>query len=136
MSIPSRTRLLLCVARQRGVTLVELMVGMLIGLLAVIVISQVLLVSEGQSRTTSGGADAQVNGALALYALQRDVQMAGYGLTSSPDVLGCPINARFNGAVPTGFPDRLAPVIITRQIDRPAGSIGDAIRVLASSKTT
>lgn len=136
MSIPSRTRLLLCVARQRGVTLVELMVGMLIGLLAVIVISQVLLVSEGQSRTTSGGADAQVNGALALYALQRDVQMAGYGLTSSPDVLGCPINARFNGAVPTGFPDRLAPVVITRQIDRPAGSIGDAIRVLASSKTT
>lgn len=136
MSLLSVNRLAAAPVRQRGVSLVELMVGMVIGLLAVIVISRVLLVSEGQKRTTSGGADAQVNGALALYSLQRDVQMAGYGLVSSPGVVGCPINARFNGAMPTGFPTTLAPVVITRQADRPAGSIGDAIRVLASSKSS
>lgn len=122
--------------RNRGVTLVELMVGMLIGLLAVIVITQVMLISEGQKRTTTGGSDAQVNAALALYAVQRDVEMAGYGITSSPTAIGCPISARFNGAAPTGFVPILAPVVITREADRPAGSIGDAIRVLASSKTT
>jgi type IV pilus assembly protein PilW len=123
-------------ARLRGVTLVELMVGMLIGLLAVIVISQVMLISEGQKRTTTGGSDAQVNGALALFALQRDLEMAGYGITSSPNAVGCPISARFNGAAPTGFIPSLVPVLITKEADRPAGSIGDAIRVLSSSKTT
>lgn len=120
--------------RQRGVTLIELLVGMLVGMMAVLVISQTLLTSEGQKRTATGGSDAQVNAALALYSIQRDVQMAGYGLTSSPAVVGCPISARYNSAVPTQFPTRLVPVMITRQADRPAGSIGDSIRMLASSK--
>ncbi|MFZ2651485.1 MAG: PilW family protein [Burkholderiaceae bacterium] len=126
--------------RRRGVTLVEMMVGMLIGLLAVVVISQVMLIAEGQKRTTTGGSDAQVNGALALYSIQRDVEMAGYGITSSPGVVGCPISAQFNGAAPAGFPARLVPVVITTQAARVAagevGAVGDAIRVLASSKTS
>lgn len=118
----------------RGVTLIELMVGMLVGLLAVMLISQVLLVSEGQKRTTTGGADAQVNGALALYTVQRDLQMAGYGITSSPNVIGCPISARFNGASPTGFAANLVPVVITPEASRGGGAVGDAVRILASSK--
>ena len=68
---------------------------MLIGLLAILVISQVLLVSEGQKRTTTVGSDSQVNGALSLYTIQRDIQTAGYGFTSSPAIVGCPISARF-----------------------------------------
>ncbi len=129
-------------AGQRGVTLVELMIGMLIGLLAILVISQVLLVSEGQKRTTAAGSDSQVNGALSLYAIQRDIQTAGYGLTSSPDIVGCPINAQFGGAAPAGFAGALAPVFITSEAARilanpalPVG-IGDSIRMLASSKTS
>lgn len=122
------------IKRPRGVTLVELMVGMVVGMLAVIIISQVLLVSESQKRTTTGGSDAQVNGALALYTLQRDLQMAGYGISSSPAMLGCAINARFNGASPAGFAANLAPVIITAEAARPVGSVGDSVRVLASSK--
>lgn len=122
--------------RERGVTLVELMVGLLIGLLAVLIITQVFLVSEGQRRTTTGGSDAQVNGALSLHTIQRDVQMAGYGLTSSPGILGCPISASFGGSAPAGFPTVLAPVVITPEASRPSGSIGDAIRVLASSKAS
>ncbi len=121
-------------SRQRGVTLVEVMVGMLLGMLAVLLISQVLLTSEGQKRTTTGGSDAQVNGALALYSVQRDLQMSGYGLTSSPDVIGCPISARYNGASPTGFAAALVPVQITPEASRPTGSVGDSIRMLASSK--
>jgi type IV pilus assembly protein PilW len=120
-------------ARQAGITLIELMVGMLIGMLAILVISQVLLVSEGQKRTTTGGADAQVNGALSVYAIQRDIQTAGYGFTSSPTIIGCPVNALFNGAAPAGFAGVLAPVVITPEAARPAGSIGDSIRMLASS---
>lgn len=121
---------------QRGVTLVELMVGMLIGLLAVIVITQIMLVSEGQKRTTTGGSDAQVNGALALFAIQRDLEMAGYGIASSPGAVGCPISVRFNGVAPTGFATNLVPVLITKQASRPAGSIGDSIRIMSSSNNT
>ena len=120
---------------QRGVTLIELIVGMLVGMLAVMLISQVLLVSESQKRTTTGGADAQVNGALALYTMQRDLQMAGYGITSSPNVIGCPISARFNGATPAGgFAANLVPVVITPEASRGGGAVGDAVRILASSK--
>jgi type IV pilus assembly protein PilW len=123
-------------AGQRGVTLIELMVGLLIGMLAILVISQVLLVSEGQKRTTTSGADAQLNGALSLFAIQRDIQSAGYGFTSSPGIVGCPISARYNGAAPAGFPAAMAPVFITAKAARPVGSVGDSIRVLSSSKTS
>jgi type IV pilus assembly protein PilW len=122
--------------RARGITLIELMIGMLIGLMAVLVISQVMLTAEGQKRTTTGGADAQVNGALSIYAIQRDLEIAGYGFSSSPGIVGCPINAQFNGAAPAQFATRLAPVVITRQGLRPAGSVGDSIRMLASSKAS
>lgn len=63
-----------------GFTLIELIVGMVIGLLATLVIMQTFSVFEGQKRTTSGNADAQTNGSIALFTLQRDVQMAGFGL--------------------------------------------------------
>jgi type IV pilus assembly protein PilW len=140
MKHPQTDRCTPMARRERGFTIVELMVGMLIGLLAVIVITQVMLISEGQKRTTTGGSDAQVNGALALYTVQRNVEMAGYGILSSRDVVGCPISALYQGNPITRFPTRLAPVVITRQADRaaallPAGP-GDAIRVMSSSKTS
>lgn len=65
---------------QKGFGLVELMVGLVIGLLATLVIMQVFAVFEGQKRTTTGTSDAQTSGSVALYSLQRDVQLAGFGL--------------------------------------------------------
>ena len=66
--------------RQAGFTLVEIMVGMVIGMLATIVILQVLSVFETQKRTTTGTADAQTNGSIALYNISREMQGAGYPL--------------------------------------------------------
>ena len=60
--------------RQAGFTLVEIMVGMVIGMLATIVILQVLSVFETQKRTTTGTADAQTNGSIALYNISREMQ--------------------------------------------------------------
>lgn len=65
---------------QSGFTLIELMVGLVIGLIGTLVIMQTLSVFEGQKRTTVGTANAQVNGSIALYNIQRLVQVAGYGL--------------------------------------------------------
>jgi type IV pilus assembly protein PilW len=66
--------------KHAGFSLVELMVGMAIGLLAVIVIIQVISLFDAQSRTTIGTADAQTNGGIALYTIARELQMAGYPL--------------------------------------------------------
>ncbi|CAH0347814.1 PilW family protein [Aquabacterium sp. CECT 9606] len=98
--------------RARGFTLIELMVAVALGLLTTLVIAQVFLQSEGNKRTSTSGSDAQVNGALALYALQRDIQMAGYGLSAMPAAVGCPTTAQNNGtAVLSSAP--LVPVSIT-----------------------
>jgi len=59
------------------------MVGMIIGLIGTLVVLQVFTVFEGQKRTTTTGSDAQTNGALALYSIERDVRMAGYGTSES-----------------------------------------------------
>lgn len=115
------------IARQRGVTLIELMVGLLIGMFATLVVAQVLAFAERYKRTTTGGSDAQVNGALALYTVQRDLQMAGYGVTTSASALGCEIRARRGGV---DFTWSLAPLTIADG----AGGLPDTINVMASSK--
>ena len=77
MSRPARPQPL---RRHAGFTLIELMVGVVLGMLTVVIIANVFATAEGQKRTTTSGSDAQVAGSLALHALQRDVRMAGYGL--------------------------------------------------------
>ena len=65
---------------QLGLSLVELMVGLVIGLVTTLVIMQIFSTFEGQKRSTMGSADAQTNGSVALFSIQRDLQMAGFGL--------------------------------------------------------
>lgn len=101
---------------QRGFTLVELMVGLVLGMLTVLVISQVLALAEGKKRTTSMGSDAQLNGALAMFTLQREIQAAGYGAASNPAALGCIVKGKFTDASATPASAdvslTLAPVVI------------------------
>ena len=75
-------------ARQSGMSLVELMVGMAIGLIGITIITHLYLVNEKYKRSTTGSGTAQVNGAIALYTLERDIRMAGFGLNHS-GALGC-----------------------------------------------
>ena len=113
----------------RGFTLIELMISMALGLLTVLVITHVLITSEGQRRTTTTGSDAQITGGLAMYAVQRDVQMAGYGVSSNLAALGCAMSASYSGTAVTGFPLVLAPVVIEDN-----GNAGQKITVMFSRK--
>lgn len=78
---------------QAGFSLIEIMIGLVIGLIATLVISQVMSVFEGQKRSTTGTADAQTNGQIALYNIQREMQIAGYPLmpTGKPNVADTPL---------------------------------------------
>ncbi|WP_218509588.1 PilW family protein [Variovorax sp. dw_308] len=78
-------------SRQSGFSLVEIMVGIVIGMLAVIIIMQVFSTSEANKRNMTGGGDAQMNGGLALYGIERDVRAAGYGVNAF-NLLGCSLS--------------------------------------------
>ncbi|NJD88607.1 MAG: hypothetical protein FIB05_11390 [Betaproteobacteria bacterium] len=107
----------------RGFTLVEIMVGVLIGLIGTVVIFQVFAVSEGQKRTTTGASDAQQNGVFGLFQIERDVRMAGYGLNHMA-LLGCTINGWYEpgGA---GIQFKMVPV----EIINGAGGAPDQVRI-------
>lgn len=103
-------------ARQRGVSLIELMVGLVLGMVAVIVVLQVFQQSEGAKRTTLGGDDAQNSGAISLAMLQRDIRQGGYG-ASELAIAGC------NVALPGG---RTLPGLAPATINHPDVPAGDA----------
>lgn len=66
---------------QRGVSLVETMVAMVIGMLVTLVIYQLYTTFEGQKRTTTSGGDTQINGMFAMSMLEREIRMTGWGLS-------------------------------------------------------
>jgi len=88
-----------------GFTLIEIMVALVIGVLSTLVIMKMFAVSEGYKRTTSSGADAQTNSAVALYLIERDVRQAGFGMApnledfASTPLLSNPPNGPLTGGV-------------------------------------
>lgn len=96
---------------ERGFSLVEILVGVVIGLLGCVIIFQVFSVNEGYKRSTTSGADAQVAGALGLYALEREIRMGGYGITDRV-AQGCNMLAYTSTRAPASYNLTLAPVQI------------------------
>jgi type IV pilus assembly protein PilW len=95
---------------QAGFTLMELMVGMTIGMIATIIIVQVMSVFEAQKRTTTGTADAQTNGGIALYSIGREMAMAGFPLYPGVDT---PLSCTTTTSSVAGLTADLTPVAIT-----------------------
>lgn len=110
-----------------GFSLIEIMVGLAIGLLGVLVIMQVASIFEGQKRSTTSGADAQTTGSIAFYTMGRDLRRAGFGM-SEPLAIGCTVKRSLNDN-PT--PDSS---LSTLTITKGAGGLPDTIHMIASSK--
>ena len=82
---------------QLGMTLVELLVAMGIGLAVTVAITSLLIASENHKRTTTSTNDAEQTGAYAVYALDRAIRGGGSGFAFSAfgtdrGVLGCKLN--------------------------------------------
>jgi type IV pilus assembly protein PilW len=77
-------------ARQSGVGLVELMVGILIGMIVVIVVYNVLSVAENYRRASVGTSDAQITGLLTQFIAGRDAGNGGAGITMSTGSIAVP----------------------------------------------
>ncbi len=84
---------------QRGMTLIELMVALAVGLGVTLAVTTLLIASENQKRTTTSTNDAEQTGSYVFHALDGLLRGAGSGLAESaypsPDagVLGCKLNA-------------------------------------------
>ncbi|MEQ1880071.1 MAG: PilW family protein [Burkholderiales bacterium] len=115
-------------ARPRGFSIVELMVAMVIALLGTIVIFQVFAVSEGIKRTTTSGGDAQQNGLLAIYSIERHAKQAGFGL-NFPQMLGCNVVAHDIGPPARDFDFRL----VSAQIGDAAANAPDSVTFVFGS---
>jgi type IV pilus assembly protein PilW len=106
--------------RAGGFSLIEIMVGLAIGVIGVIVVMQIFADAEKQKRVVTGGGDAQTTGALALKTLQSDIRQSGWGIRSF-GLVGCSLSLR-----PGVTRVPLAPVVINPPID-PADPSGNPV---------
>jgi type IV pilus assembly protein PilW len=122
--------------RQRGLSLVEILVGVLIGMIGVVLIFQVLAVAEQRKRSTVQGGAAQTAGAVALYTLERELQVAGLGFgTAHYGQLGCNVRV-YDASRPTDSDaGKLDFKLVPIQIIDGAGDAPDTIAVFWSNPT-
>lgn len=98
-------------AAQRGLTLVELLVALVIGLVVVLAVTSVVTVGEAHKRSTTSTNDMGQSGSYAAYAIDRLLRSAGSGFaqTGTRGVFGCRLSAaRKIGATATTILPRTA----------------------------
>src|SRR3989442_9677501 len=93
---------------QRGFGLVEIMVGVVIGMIAVLVIYQVYTVAEGFKRNTTAAGEAQSSGLFSTFVLGMELANGGAAMAvAAPELAACVDT----GNIATTF--RPIPVLIT-----------------------
>jgi len=75
-----------------GFSLVELLVSVVVGLLALVFATRLITGAEQNKASALGGSDSMQNGMLAMFSISGDAQQAGFGL-NDPTLVGC--NTRF-----------------------------------------
>lgn len=128
MQLESRALFVRGVKHEQGFSLIEVMVSVVLGMLGILVAMQVFALSEERRRSTTSGADAQINGLISGYTLQRDIALAGFGV---PDTGCTTINTWNEAATPQADAMSTLPVKITQ--NTPADSTNDEVTILYST---
>jgi type IV pilus assembly protein PilW len=113
-----------------GFSLIELMVAALIGLIGTVIIFQMFAVAEGQKRQTTGAGDALQAGAQAIFQLERDAMLSGYGIPKQ--LLGCRVNGWFDNGL-AGGQDIDIPFLAPVVVQNGAGSAPDEVTFLSGT---
>lgn len=82
-------------AAQRGLTLIELLVAMVIGLIVVLAVTSAVTLGEAHKRSTTSTNDMNQSGSYAAYGIDRLLRSAGSGFaqTGTRGVFGCRLSA-------------------------------------------
>lgn len=107
--------------RQRGMSLIDVLVGMVIGLIGMIVVFQSFNAFEAQKRTTTTATDAQESGLMALTTIERELRLVGHGMYYGNQPICASIRQWANSAVET-LPNAL-PVAITNGASNASDSL-------------
>jgi type IV pilus assembly protein PilW len=86
--------------RHKGFSLVELMIAILLASITAVVVLNVLTSYQRRTATLLGRNEAQINAAIALYSLEREVRMAGFGPgTPQGNLCAAGINLGYDGTL-------------------------------------
>lgn len=100
------------VKNSRGMSLVELMVGVAIGLIGLLVIFRTVAIWDSHTRSTTAGGDSDTAGMLAMFNIERDIRQAGLGIgTADAAAMNCDASA--TDSTGRTFSFALRPVLIT-----------------------
>ncbi len=104
--------------RARGFSLVEILVGIAIGVVGLLVIFKTIAIWDTHTRSTAAGSDAQTSGSLAMFNFERDIKQAGQGFMgigfvagTPPSALGCSVSG-FDTQTGRALTFNLVPVTI------------------------
>jgi type IV pilus assembly protein PilW len=116
---------------QQGFSLVEILVGIVIGMVGLLVIFKTVAIWDNHTRTTVSGGDAQVAGTLAMFNLERDIKQAGMGFgRAASGVMGCTVTG-----VDTQTSRNLTFPLRPIEIAEGAGGGPDTLTVLAGNSS-
>jgi type IV pilus assembly protein PilW len=124
-------------ARMSGMSLMEILIAMAIGLIGIVVITQTYLVNENYKRSTTSAGGAQTNGALALFTIEREARMAGWGISWGA-ALGCTnIQWHYNGeySSPPQAGGTLPALILAPVVITDGGAGPDTVTVMYGTGT-
>jgi len=99
---------------QRGFNLLELLVGIMVGMLVIYGSVKIYAVSDDRNRTVGAKNDTQATVALVAHMLEQDIRLGGRGFShfESDPVLGCEMTVHNSNASPTSAQFKLFPVYI------------------------
>lgn len=116
--------------KQTGMGLIEVIIGLFIGLLVLLSAYATLITFSNNERTAVSGNSALENGITGIFQIEHDVKMAGAGLFAN-NTLGCTtLNLYYNGRVLANN-SPIAPVVITNG----NGSAPDSISIFYGTST-
>lgn len=126
---------------QFGLSLAEILVAVAIGMIGILIITQAYLVSDRFNRATLGEGGAQTNGLIALFSMEREARLAGYGIASS-GALGCNqiywyYDPNYSANITPGSPLptlTLAPIVITSDTVAPTDVEPQTVGIMYSSE--
>lgn len=99
--------------RSLGFSLIEIMVGLVLGLASMLAIYQLYATSEGRRRTIVSISEAQTAGSMALFLIERDIRSAGLGFAGiDASHLNCSVKAYNSKRSTAAFDFPLLPVRI------------------------
>lgn len=110
----------------QGLSLIELMISLAIGMIAVVFVMRTMIGFETNRRAGIGGSESMQNGVIAMLTMESDAAQAGWGL-NHPQVSGCMASFSDTSVAPafklldvggTVNPTPLAPIVVKFNTDK------------------